>query len=77
MLTSAQDIEAWLPDSIEKVKAGSMPANRNVDWEDENNVMKETQVRICHAHFERMSDFCGRLASHALTSTFLAAQYDA
>jgi hypothetical protein len=50
MLTSAEEIEAWLPDSMEKVKAGTLPANRDVDWDDENNVMRETQVS--HEHLQ-------------------------
>ena len=50
MLTSAEEIEAWLPDSMEKVKAGTLPATRDVDWDDENNVMRETQVG--HEHLQ-------------------------
>ena len=45
LLTSAEEIEAWLPDSTQKMKAGTLSANRQVDWDDENVVMKETQVR--------------------------------
>ena len=48
LLTSAEEIESWLPDSMEKMKKmkpGTVPAEHVEDWEDENVVMKATQVR--------------------------------
>ena len=48
ILTSTEELEAWLPDVVDelkKVKGTAPPAQRVVeDWEDENVVMKATQV---------------------------------
>ena len=47
ILASTEELEAWLPDVVElkKPKSNAPPAQRVVeDWEDENVVMKATQV---------------------------------
>ena len=47
VLASTEELEAWLPDAAElkKLKGNAPPAQRVVeDWEDENVVMKATQV---------------------------------
>ena len=48
ILASTEELEAWLPDVVDelkKVKGNAPPAPRVVeDWEDENVVMKATQV---------------------------------
>jgi hypothetical protein len=71
-LTSAEDLEAWLPDSIEKLKSGTLPPNRDVDWEDERVVMKETQLNTIHNLVEeqktlkRSASFAGKLANMSI-----------
>ena len=44
LLTSAEEIEEWLPDSIKRLENASLPAHRDVDWTDETVVEKATQV---------------------------------
>jgi hypothetical protein len=44
LLTSAEEIEEWLPDSVKRLEKGSLPAHRDVDWTDETVVEKATQV---------------------------------
>jgi hypothetical protein len=47
LLTSAQQLQEWLPDSVKKIEQGALPAHRDVqDWGDENVVEKATQVAI-------------------------------
>lgn len=71
-LTSAEDLEAWLPDSIEKLRSGTLPPNRDVDWQDERLVMKETQVPGLTAallHPRAPVDFFAESDSQALRSS--------
>lgn len=47
LLTSTEEIESWMPDSMEKMKKmkpGTVLVERVEDWDDENVVMKATQV---------------------------------
>jgi hypothetical protein len=45
ILASTEELEAWLPYELKKLKGNAPPAPRVVeDWEDENVVMKATQV---------------------------------
>ena len=45
VLTSVQQLEEWLPDSVKKIEQGTLEESRDVqDWEDENVVEKATQL---------------------------------
>lgn len=48
LLTNAQQLQEWLPDSVKKLEQGALPARRDLqEWEDENVVEKATQVACC------------------------------
>jgi len=76
VLTSVQQLEEWLPDSVKKIEQGTLEESRDVqDWEDENVVEKATQLNTIQNIVEerktmkRSNSISGKLANLSIGKT--------